>query len=77
MAESALNTSTHVLRSWSEITNSWRYVQEDARDLRIDFLRGMIMLIVITVHMQYYSIFSFFVWERVGVISSAEGFVFM
>lgn len=33
------------------------------------------MLVVITVHMEYYSLFSFFVWERIGLISSAEGFV--
>ena len=45
------------------------------RDLRIDYLRGMIMLIVITVHMEYFSVYSYLVWERFGVISSAEGFV--
>ncbi|MEM7219945.1 MAG: OpgC domain-containing protein [Pseudomonadota bacterium] len=50
---------------------------ESRRDLRIDYIRGMIMMIVITVHMEYYSLYSFLVWERVGVISSAEGFVAM
>ncbi|MEE9396947.1 MAG: OpgC domain-containing protein [Methylococcales bacterium] len=45
------------------------------RDLRIDFLRGFIMLVVITVHMEYFSLFSMFVWERLGLVSSAEGFV--
>ncbi|MCF6202470.1 MAG: OpgC domain-containing protein [Methylococcaceae bacterium] len=45
------------------------------RDLRLDFLRGLIMLVVIVVHMEYYSFFSMFVWERIGLISSAEGFV--
>lgn len=33
------------------------------------------MLVVITVHMEYYSLFSVFAWERIGLISSAEGFV--
>lgn len=45
------------------------------RDLRLDFLRGLIMLVVITVHMEYYSFFSLFAWGRVGLVSSAEGFV--
>jgi hypothetical protein len=35
------------------------------------------MLMVISVHMEYYSLFSLFVWERIGLISSAEGFVFL
>lgn len=45
------------------------------RDLRLDFLRGLIMLVVITVHMEYYSLLSMFAWGRVGMVSSAEGFV--
>ncbi len=45
------------------------------RDLRLDFLRGLIMLVVITVHMEYYSLLSMFAWGRVGMASSAEGFV--
>lgn len=55
--------------------SSWRYEDASARDLRIDFIRGLIMMIVITVHMEYFSLYSFVVWERVGAISSAEGFV--
>ncbi len=45
------------------------------RDLRIDFLRGLVMLVVITVHLEYFSLMAMFAWERVGLISSAEGFV--
>lgn len=45
------------------------------RDLRLDFLRGLIMLVVITVHMEFQSLLSMFAWGRVGMISSAEGFV--
>jgi hypothetical protein len=47
----------------------------NGRDLRLDFLRGMIMILVIVVHLEYYSLFSMFAWERIGLISSAEGFV--
>ncbi len=46
-----------------------------ARDLRIDFLRGLVMLVVITVHLEYFSLLAMFAWERIGLISSAEGFV--
>ena len=50
---------------------------EFGRDLRIDFLRGLVMLVVITVHLEYFSLFALFVWGRVGLVSSAEGFVAM
>lgn len=33
------------------------------------------MLVVITVHLEYFSLMAMFAWERVGLISSAEGFV--
>ncbi len=56
-------------------TSKYAYANNSSRDLRLDFLRGLIMLVVITVHMEYYSFFSLFVWERIGLISSAEGFV--
>ena len=46
-----------------------------SRDLRLDFLRGLIMLLVIIVHMEYFSLLSMFAWERIGYVSSAEGFV--
>lgn len=45
------------------------------RDLRIDFLRGLVMLMVITIHLEFYSFFALFAWERIGLVSSAEGFV--
>jgi len=48
---------------------------DGSRDLRLDFLRGLIMLVVITVHMEYFSLFSMIAWGRVGYVSSAEGFV--
>lgn len=46
-----------------------------SRDLRIDFLRGLVMMVVITVHLEFISLFGMFVWERIGLVSSAEGFV--
>jgi len=60
-----------------ESAGKFAYPNKAGRDLRLDFLRGLIMLVVITVHMEYYSFFSLFVWERIGLVSSAEGFVFL
>jgi hypothetical protein len=55
----------------------WAYPAKDKRDLRLDFMRGLIMIYVVVVHMEYFSLFSLFAWERLGIISSAEGFVFL
>lgn len=49
--------------------------EQGGRDLRIDFLRGMVMMVVIVVHLEFASLFGMFAWGRVGLISSAEGFV--
>lgn len=45
------------------------------RDLRIDYLRGLIMVGLVILHMEFYSLFSMFAWGRVGLVSTAEGFV--
>ncbi len=45
------------------------------RDLRIDFMRGLVMLILVVVHIEIFSWFNFLAWERIGIISGAEGFV--
>jgi hypothetical protein len=45
------------------------------RDLRLDFMRGFVMIFVICVHLEYLSFISAFMWERLGFFSSAEGFV--
>jgi hypothetical protein len=57
---------------------SWRYPDTGAdRDLRIDFMRGMVMLILIIVHVELFSLYNFAVWERIGVVSGGEGFVIL
>ncbi len=50
------------------------YIIND-RDLRLDLLRGLIMVLVIATHLEYFSLMSMFAWERIGLVSSAEGFV--
>ena len=71
-----MNDMSATANSITPISNKFAYpVFNGGRDLRLDFLRGLIMLVVITVHMEYFSLFSMFVWERIGYVSSAEGFV--
>lgn len=48
---------------------------QHGRDLRLDFLRGLVMMVVICVHLEFLSLLSMFMWERLGMVSSAEGFV--
>ncbi|MBC7474376.1 MAG: OpgC domain-containing protein [Candidatus Sericytochromatia bacterium] len=47
------------------------------RDLRIDFLRGIVMFILIIVHSEFFSYYNYLVWERIGIISGGEGFVIL
>jgi hypothetical protein len=56
---------------------SWAYQNLDRRDLRLDFMRGLIMIYLVVVHMEFFSLFSLLAWERLGLVSSAEGFVLL
>jgi hypothetical protein len=56
---------------------AWAYQDLDKRDLRLDFMRGLIMIYLVVVHMEYFSLFSLPAWERLGLVSSAEGFVLL
>lgn len=47
------------------------------RDLRLDFLRGVAMTVLLVVHVELYSALSLLAWERFGLITSAEGFVIL
>lgn len=57
----------------------WRYPShpDQPRDLRIDFLRGVVMVILVINHIEIFSAFNFLVWERIGVVSGGEGFVIL
>jgi hypothetical protein len=48
-----------------------------ARDERLDLIRGMAMIIAVTVHLERPSLVSLFSWERLGVVSGAEAFVLL
>lgn len=58
--------------------HSWAYVGERSeRDLRVDFMRGVAMWSLLTVHMAFYSAFNLLAWERIGPTSSAGPFVIL
>lgn len=56
---------------------SLAYPLESKRDLRIDYLRGMVMFLLIIVHIEIVSFYNLLVWERIGVVSGGEGFVIL
>lgn len=59
-------------------STSWRYDSRGwTRDLRIDFLRGLVFVLLFTSHFNFFSWMSLVGWERVGVISSAEMFILL
>lgn len=47
------------------------------RDLRIDFMRGVVLCVLLVVHFEVFSLLTFLAWERFGLIAGAEGFVIL
>lgn len=56
---------------------NFSYTSVDKRDLRIDMLRGMAMLMMVVAHVEVMSLFNILTWERFGLITGAEGFVIL
>jgi hypothetical protein len=77
MQTAAFYNNSIFVKSSADQKDRWAYPAQDKRDLRLDFMRGLIMVYVLVVHIECYSLFSLFAWERLGIISSAEGFVFL
>ncbi|WMT12670.1 OpgC domain-containing protein [Serratia fonticola] len=54
-----------------------RYVAETRRDLRIDMLRGIALVMMVVAHTEVLSILNVVTWERFGLTTGAEGFVIL
>ncbi|HCQ9066383.1 TPA: OpgC domain-containing protein [Klebsiella pneumoniae] len=54
-----------------------RYSLAGERDLRIDFMRGIALVMMVVAHTEVMSIFNIFSWERFGLTTGAEGFVIL
>lgn len=58
-------------------STTWRYAVAGARDLRIDFMRGIALVMMVVAHTEVMSVFNIFSWERFGLTTGAEGFVIL
>lgn len=54
-----------------------RYSLAGNRDLRIDYMRGIALVMMVVAHTEVMSIFNIFTWERFGLTTGAEGFVIL
>jgi len=57
--------------------SAFHYDSSGKRDLRVDFIRGFVMLILISVHISMTSFYNYVSWERFGLVTGAEGFVLL
>lgn len=60
-----------------EQVRSWHYAVPGRRDLRIDMLRGIALVMMVVAHTEVMSVFNIFTWERFGLTTGAEGFVIL
>ncbi|RVU84024.1 hypothetical protein EOL70_14565 [Leucothrix sargassi] len=59
-------------------TKTWSYVDTGAtRDLRLDFMRGIVIPLLFASHFEYFSALMYIGWERIGIVSTAEIFVIL
>ncbi|HDR2782826.1 TPA: OpgC domain-containing protein [Enterobacter sichuanensis] len=58
-------------------STAWRYAVTGDRDLRIDFMRGIALVMMVVAHTEVMSVFNIFSWERFGLTTGAEGFVIL
>lgn len=66
------------LKPMAPFMQKWQYPADGGkRDLRIDFIRGFVMLILIVVHINMTSVYNYIAWERFGAVTGAEGFVLL
>lgn len=72
MADALLMT-----RSSASHWRAWRYTVPGRRDLRIDMLRGIALVMMVVAHTEILSVVNIFTWERFGLTTGAEGFVIL
>ena len=57
---------------------NWEYVETGAtRDLRLDFMRGVVIPLLFASHFEFFSALMYIGWERIGIVSTAEIFVIL
>ncbi|MCR4458703.1 OpgC domain-containing protein [Pseudescherichia sp. L3] len=66
-----------IARYNDEKSTTWQYSVAGSRDLRIDLMRGIALVMMVVAHTEVMSIFNIFTWERFGLTTGAEGFVIL
>ena len=69
----SITVSHPLLAEW----RAWRYNVPGRRDLRIDMLRGIALVMMVVAHTEILSAVNIFTWERFGLTTGAEGFVIL
>lgn len=71
--------TTQVIAGKPALTDirAWRYAVPGRRDLRIDLLRGIALVMMVVAHTELLSVINIFTWERFGLTTGAEGFVIL
>jgi len=69
--------SASVLQTTAIDRRAWRYAIPGKRDLRIDMLRGIALVMMVVAHTEVLSLVNIFTWERFGLTTGAEGFVIL
>lgn len=63
--------------SIKDIPLTYHSSETSKRDLRIDFLRGIALIMMVAAHLEITSVVNIFTWERFGLTTGAEGFVIL
>lgn len=73
--QSGIKITNGITLAWPR---TWQYHQEGNRDIRLDFLRGLCLFIIIANHIGYFPAYTMFITGGgYFLISAAEGFIFI
>ncbi len=72
-------TAVQIKGGWSLAwPSNWKYQTEGNRDVRLDFLRGLCLFIIVADHINFYPAFTIFITGGgYFLVSAAEGFIFI
>ncbi len=74
-SQSGIKITNGITLAWPY---TWQYHQEGNRDIRLDFLRGLCLFIIIANHIGYFPAYTMFITGGgYFLVSAAEGFIFI
>ncbi len=74
-----VKAGVNIKGDWSlALPQTWKYNQAGNRDIRLDFLRGFCLFVIVADHISFYPAFTMFLTGGgYFLISAAEGFIFI